>query len=112
VGSSPAIGIDKELPSKLFAELPGIPHGMKLEKHPLTNPKVNLHKTLKTQEVEARKKSKLATLSLDAFIISATPFDDLCKQHGPEWNREKYAKAHILFPDSGDEIYLEAMLAD
>ena len=53
------------------------PHGMKLETHPATNPKVNLYKKLQTQEEDARKKSKVAGLSLDAFIVSATPFDDL-----------------------------------
>ncbi len=86
------------------------PHGMKLGQHPSTNPKVNLHLKMKAQESEARKKAKLPTLSLDAFIISATPFDDLCKQHGVMWNRAKYAAAHIFFGDETDNHHLQAII--
>ena len=73
------------------------PHGMLLEEHPSTNPKANLHKKLQTQVADARKKSKNKQLMLDSFIISVTPYDDLRKKHGPEWNKEKYAEAHIPF---------------
>jgi hypothetical protein len=86
------------------------PHGMKLEQHPSTNPKVNLHLKMKAQESEARKKAKLPTLSLDAFIISATPFDDLCKQHGVMWNRVKYAESHIFFGDEKEYGQLKAIV--
>ena len=79
------------------------PHGMNMEEHPANNPKVNLHKKLQTQVADARKKSKNKNLTLDSFIISCTPYDDLHKKHGPEWNRQKYADAHIFF-DSDDYI--------
>jgi hypothetical protein len=87
------------------------PHGMKLETHPSTNPKVNLYKKLKAQETDARKKSKVSGLSLDAFIVSATPFDDLRPHHGPEWDRAKYADAHILFGDEDDHGHIEAIIS-
>lgn len=86
------------------------PHGMRLESHPDTNPKVNLHLKLKVQEAEARKKSKLPTLSLDAFIISATPFDDLHRQHGIMWNRLKYAESHIFFGDEEDKGHIRGII--
>jgi hypothetical protein len=86
------------------------PHGMKLEEHPSRNPKVNLHKKLKTQETEARKKSKLPTLTLDSFIISRTPYDDLRKHHESEWDRAKYAEAHIFFGDEKEYGQLKAII--
>ncbi len=85
---------------------------MKLETHPATNPKVNLYKKLQTQEEDARKKSKVAGLSLDAFIVSATPFDDLQPHHGPEWDRAKYAGAHIFFGDEDNHGHIEAIVAN
>ena len=46
------------------------------------------------------------------FIISATPYDDLRKKHGPEWNKSKYAEAHLLFFDQDkDNSYLQTIVA-
>ena len=87
------------------------PHGMKLETHPSINPKVNLYKKLKAQETDARKKSKISGLSLDAFIMSATAFDDLQLHHGPEWDRAKYAEAHIFFGDEDKYGHIEAIVS-
>jgi hypothetical protein len=89
------------------------PHGMLNEDHPSINPKVNLHTRLQKQAKEALKRSKVKDLSLDSFIVSATPYDELRKrvvdESGP-WSREKFAAAHILFPSEGDRSYLEAMI--
>lgn len=87
------------------------PHGMRLEEHP-SNPaaKVNLHKRLQTQVADARKKSKNKHLTLDSFIISFTPYDQLRKQHGTGWDRQKYADAHIFFEEDADKKYLEAII--
>lgn len=73
------------------------PHGMLNEEHPTINGKVNLHKKLKEQSVEVLKRSKVKNLTLDAFVISVTPFAELCKRHGAEWDKVKYEEAHILF---------------
>lgn len=87
------------------------PHGMNMEEHPATNRKVNLHTKLAAQLPDARKKSKNTNLLLDSFIISATPYDDLHKKHGPDWDKPKYAAAHILFyGDGGDTSYLESII--
>lgn len=90
------------------------PHGMLMEDHPSNpNSKANLHKQLEMQIPDARKKSKNPNLTLDAFVISATDFDTLHKKHGStEWDRAKYAAAHILFFDEpGDTAYLDVILA-
>lgn len=86
------------------------PHGMRLEDHPAINAKVNLYSKLQVETANARKKSKFPGLELDSFIISATPYDDLRKVHGPEWNRDKYADSHILFTDTGDMSYLQTII--
>lgn len=87
------------------------PHGMNMEEHPTTNRKVNLHTRLAAQLHDARKKSKNKDLLLDSYIISATPYDDLRKKHGPEWDKARYAAAHILFFGEGDDRgYLETII--
>ena len=86
------------------------PHGMRLEDHPSINPKVNLYSRLQVETPNARKKSKSPGLELDSFIISATPYDDLKKVHGPEWDRDKYAASHILFADATDTNYLQTII--
>ena len=86
------------------------PHGMKLETHPSINPKVNLHKKLKLQEAAARKKSRNKHLVLDSYVISRTPFDELRQQHGIEWDRAKYAEAHVLFGDEPNNGHIEAIV--
>jgi hypothetical protein len=86
------------------------PHGMLNEDHPDKNAKIDLHKKLQTQLPDARKKSKNKYLRLDSFIISATPYDDLNRRHGANWDRAKYAEAHILFGDEADKNYLESII--
>lgn len=90
------------------------PHGMLNEDHPSINPKVNLHERLKSQALDALRRSKAKNLELDSFVISATPYDDLrkriCDDAGP-WTREKFAKAHILFSGEEDRrTYLEQIV--
>ncbi len=88
------------------------PHGMRMEDHPSINPKVNLHQKLQVQSAGALKKSKIKNLTLDSFIISATSYDDLRKKHGPEWDRPKYADAHIVFfGDGNDRTYIDTIIA-
>ncbi|MDH7475837.1 MAG: hypothetical protein QHJ74_17900, partial [Anaerolineae bacterium] len=39
-------------------------------------------------------------VALDAFIISATPYDDLYQRYDDgTWDREQFAGKHILFPE-------------
>lgn len=86
------------------------PHGMLNEDHPDTNAKMALHTKLQTQLADARKKSGNKHLSLDSFIISQTPYDDLRKKHGLAWERKKYAEAHVLFGDEPGHGHIEAIV--
>lgn len=88
------------------------PHGMLNEVYPTDNPKVNLHLKLRAQTAGAIQRSKAKMLTLDAFLVSLTPYDELCRRHGPEWTKEKYAAAHVLFfGDGADRAYLETIIA-
>ena len=86
------------------------PHGMLNESPPAINPKVKLHERLQAQAADILKRSKVKDLTLDSFIISATPYDDLRKRFADDdgpWKREKFAAAHILFfGDADDRDYL------
>ena len=75
------------------------PHGLRLEEHPTTNLKIGLHERLRREAEPILIKSKVKDLTLDSFIISETPLDALLKVHGPDWNRARYAEAHVLFFD-------------
>ena len=88
------------------------PHGMLHEDYPTINRKANLHKELQNHVADARKKSKKKHLMLDSFLVTGTPFDELRRKHGLEWDRAEYAKAHILFfGEDGDRTYLETIIA-
>ena len=90
------------------------PHGMLNEDHPSINPKVNLHKRLRKQADEVLRRSKVTNLTLDSFIVSETPYDSVRKKFVDEagpWTREKFAAAHILFPDE-ERAYLRALLLE
>lgn len=86
------------------------PHGMLNENHPDTNAKIALYKMLQSQVADARKKSRNKNLTLDSFIISQTPFDELRKRHGAAWERHKYREAHVLFGDEANFGHVEAIL--
>ncbi len=61
--------------------------------------KARLHEVLPglAREIAARSKVKMR-ITLDSYIISATPFDDLRKKYGDgTWDRVKFAAKHILF---------------
>jgi hypothetical protein len=49
---------------------------------------------------------------LDAFIISATPYNELHKYYDDgKWNRAKFAKKHILFQErNGEYDYIKILL--
>lgn len=53
-------------------------------------------------------------VTLDSYIISLTPYDDLRKRYGDgSWDREQFAAAHILFMERhGEYDYLARLFAD
>jgi hypothetical protein len=84
------------------------PHGMLLEKAYGRSEKTTLHERLAVLSKTWAEKSGLPGVKLDAFVISATPYEKLKSHYGDvEWSRQDFANKHILFPDSiGDGAYL------
>jgi hypothetical protein len=80
------------------------PHGMLYAGPYRHDDKAQLHEVLPSlaQEIGARSKRKRVTL--DSYIISATPYEDLRRQYDDgTWDRQKFADAHILFLERNSE---------
>jgi hypothetical protein len=77
------------------------PHGMLHEAPPGSNEKVGLHRKLRAEAGLGLK--KLKNVTVDAFVISSTPYDKLrnkwVRDDGTPWSREECAKEHVLFPE-------------
>ena len=74
------------------------PHGMRQEKTYWTSDKTQLHDRLSELSIAWGKKAGLKNVALDSFIISATPYDELCDYYGDgKWTKEQFAEKHILF---------------
>jgi hypothetical protein len=89
------------------------PHGMLHDAVPQKNEKVGLHRKLQEDAVPALK--KLKNVSLDAFVVSMTPYDKLrdkwVRDDGIPWSREDCAREHILFPvRAADYDYISHVL--
>ncbi len=91
------------------------PHGMIYANAYQHDEKARLHETLPglAGEIAARSKMK-ARVTLDSYIISATPFDDLRKKYDDgTWDRKKFAAKHILFLErDGTYDYLNIIFKD
>ncbi len=67
--------------------------------------KARLHERMPQLAKEIGKRSNRQDITLDTYIISATPFNDLHKRYDDgKWDREKFAEHHILFQDDKDYI--------
>lgn len=88
------------------------PHGMLHAKAYIHDEKAHLHERLPELAREIGKRSKITDVSLDAFIVSATPYDELCQRYDDgTWDRAKFAKKHILFQERGIEYdYMKILL--
>jgi hypothetical protein len=88
------------------------PHGMLHAKAYIHDEKARLHERMPELAREIGKRSKRQDITLDFYIISATPFDDLRQRYDDgRWDREKFAEKHILFPDrSGGYDYMKILL--
>jgi len=88
------------------------PHGMLMEKTYEVSDKTRLHERLAELSKSWGIKTGLSNVSLDSFIISATPREKLRPHYGDgNWSRSDFAKKHILFPASTtDDTYLKPIL--
>jgi len=88
------------------------PHGMLHAKAYIHDEKARLHERLPALAQEIAKRSNRKDVTLDAFIISATPYNELYQRYDDgTWDRARFAEKHILFPErSGGYDYMEILL--
>lgn len=88
------------------------PHGMLHAKAYIHDEKARLHERLPELAREIGKRSEITDVSLDAFIVSATPYDELYQRYDDgTWDRAKFAEKHILFPERGSKYdYMKNLL--
>ena len=88
------------------------PHGMMHATEYIYDEKAQLHERLAVISEGIKTRSEIKNVSLDAFIISSTPYETL-RQHygGGTWNRDKFTEKHILFFDRNEDYnYLRILV--
>lgn len=85
------------------------PHGLMHEAAGIHSEKIGLHNRLREHSKAALKSSKLKHLSVDAFVVSRTSYDELSrlwkKDDGSSRSRTEFATAHVLFQESRSSDY-------
>ena len=80
------------------------PHGMLHEDAYIHDDKAQLHETLPELAKQLAAKGKLKNITLDSFIVSATPYETLRKKYDDgSWNKKKFADKHILFMERTED---------
>lgn len=90
------------------------PHGMRQADAYIHDDKARLHEELPKLAKAIGVRSKRKDITLDSYIISATPYEDLHKKYdNGTWDKAKFADAHILFPERNEEYdYLKRIFMD
>ena len=90
------------------------PHGMLHAESYKHDEKARLHETLPDLARKIGARSKRKNIALDSYIISATSYPDLRKKYDDgTWDRQRFAKAHILFLErSGEYDYLKKIFEE
>ncbi len=88
------------------------PHGMLHAEAYQHDEKARLHESLPTLAAAMGQRTGLSNVTLDSFIISATPFNVLRLRYDDgSWDRHRFSQAHILFPETnGDYHYIKRIL--
>ena len=88
------------------------PHGMLHAKAYIHDEKARLHERLPQLAQEITKQSGPQNVTLDAFIISATPYDELYQRYDDgTWDRKQFAEKHILFQERKEDYdYINLLL--
>ena len=89
------------------------PHGMVHAKAYIHDEKARLHERLPALAEKIGQRSGRDDITLDTYIISATPFNDLHQRYDDgTWDRERFAEKHILFPERKPEYdYMKRLFA-
>ena len=84
------------------------------EKTYWSSDKTQLHKRLKVLAETWGAKAGLKGVTLDAFIVSWTPYETLRDYYGDgTWSKQKFAECHILFFErTGDYDYVAKVMGD
>ena len=80
------------------------PHGMLHEDAPDKSEKVQLCRMMRELTRRIKRQPDMVDVTLDSYVVSGTPLDDLAKRYVGEWSRLKFAQFHILFQDDDDYI--------
>jgi hypothetical protein len=103
--------IDRQSQRLVFIE----PHGMLHAKAYIYDEKARLHERLPglAKAIAQRSKNLKKEITLDSFIISATPYNDLYQYYDDgTWDMKKFAEKHILFPQRcGEYDYIRIILS-
>ena len=96
--------------SIIFIEPHGMLHALAYEH----DDKARLHERLPELAEGISQHDRSLNVSLNSLIISATPYEDLYRRYGNgSWDRERFAEAHILFPERNENYdYLAKILED
>jgi len=88
------------------------PHGMVHAKAYIHDDKARLHERLPELAEEIGRRSGRDDITLDAFIVSATPYDELYERYDDgTWSRAMFAEKHILFAERrGEYDYMRVLL--
>ena len=88
------------------------PHGMLHAKAYNQDEKARLHERLPSLAQEIAKRSRRQDITLDAFIISATSYEELYRHYDDgTWDRVRFAEKHILFQESRAEYnYMDLLM--
>ena len=74
------------------------PHGMLHAQAYQHDDKARLHESLPGLAAAMASRTALKNVTLDSFIVSATPYDELRTRYGDgAWDRERFGARHILF---------------
>lgn len=73
------------------------------------NPKLRFYKTVK-EKIETRVREKDPDVTLNAFIVSPTPFDDVSHWSGGE-SISSFNERNVFFMNEQNDVYVRMMLA-
>ena len=75
------------------------PHGMRNDDPPPNNEKVDLYLALRDLSDRIGERDGPGGVSLDSYVVSATPYEELSKKWGEGWTRDRFPRKHVLFED-------------
>ena len=70
-----------------------------------------MHERLPEFAGKISQRSNYRNVTLDSFIVSGTRHEDLWDRYGDaSWDLDRFAQAHILFPEQGEHDYIAAIM--